>query len=73
MIALSFSYMYNNNTNMKNIKTTTISLLSKNKKSVKESCFFIKHLHCLFKIIAVSYMMSNSKDTITTHHTKETP
>ena len=71
MIALSFSYMYNNNTNIKSIKTTTISLLSKNKKSVKQHSFFIKYLHCLFKIIAVSYMMSNCKNTITAHSTKK--
>ena len=70
-ILLSLFVMYNNNTNIKSIKTTTISLLSKNKKSVKQSCFFIKYLHCLFKIIAISYMMSNSSNTITAHSTKK--
>ena len=71
MTAVSFSILSIPNTNTKSIKTTTVSLLSKNKKRVKQSHFFIQYLCYLFKIIAISYIMSDLKNTIVAHSTKK--
>ncbi len=69
VVSLSISYMYN--TDIKSLRNTTISLLSKKRKSIKQKHFFIKYLRCLFEITAISYTMSNFKNTITTHFAKK--
>ena len=71
MIVASFSISYMYNTDIKSLRITTISLLSKKRKSIKQKHFFIKYLRCLFKVIAISYTMSNFKNTISAHSAKK--
>jgi len=71
MTVVSLSISCTHSTNIKSMKTTIISLLSKNKKNAKQSKIYIKSLCCLFKIIAVSYTISNLKNTKTAHSTKK--